>query len=49
MFAIKRVLAQLLLEDKLVERRVNNAKTWREVSAILAEEARKRGYKVKEV
>lgn len=48
MFVIKRVLLQLLLKDKAVEQRVNEARTWREASAIIAEEARKRGYKVVE-
>lgn len=38
-----------LMEDKAVERRVNEARTWREATSIIAEEAKKRGYKVVEV
>jgi len=41
-------IVKKLLEDKRIERKVNEAKTWREASAIIAEEARKRGIKVLE-
>ena len=47
-FIIKTALLKRLFEDKLVEKRVNEARTWREVGAIIAEEVRRRGLKVVE-
>lgn len=48
MIVIRRALLKRLLDDKAVVRRVDEAKSWREATLILAEEARKRGYKVAE-
>jgi hypothetical protein len=48
LFVIKTTLLKLLMKDKRVEKRVNKAKTWREASTIIAEEARKRNIKVVE-
>ena len=48
MFLIKTSLLKQLLEDKRVKSRVDKAKTWREASAVIAEEARKHGIKVVE-
>lgn len=48
MFLMERIKLQVLLRDKRIERKVNEAKTWREASAIIAEEARKHGFKIME-